>query len=231
VRLFAHGERPFDRIIPFEAIAGKRVLEIGCGMGLHSELMARAGAEVTAVDISPTSVAATEHRAALKGLPIDVRRMDAVALDFPDRSFDFVWSWGAIHHSSRTGRIVRQMHRVLKPGGEARAMVYNLNGMVAYVAIARHYLWRFWRGKPLDECLWESTDGYMARFYTPDLLADAFATFFDSTRVQTFGQDADAVPLPRRLRTLAIKCLSEPTLARWANTRGAFLFVAAGKAA
>ena len=52
-RHFAHTDRPFGRIIPFEAIAGKRVLEVGCGMGLHTELMARAGANVTAIDISP----------------------------------------------------------------------------------------------------------------------------------------------------------------------------------
>src|SRR5262245_50929640 len=42
--LFAHDKRPFDRIIPFEAIAGRDVLEIGCGMGFHTELMVRAGA-------------------------------------------------------------------------------------------------------------------------------------------------------------------------------------------
>ncbi len=60
-RHFAHSDRPFGRIIPFDEIAGKRVLEIGCGMGLHTELMASAGAQVTALDISPRSVAATRR--------------------------------------------------------------------------------------------------------------------------------------------------------------------------
>lgn len=230
-RLFAHGARPFDRIIPFGQIAGRRVLEIGCGMGLHCELMASAGADVTAIDLSPTSVEVTRRRAALKGLAIDVRQMDAVDLEFPDHSFDFVWSWGAIHHSSKTGRIIKQIARVLKPGGETRVMVYNLSGMVAYAAIASHYLFKFWSGKPLDECLWESTDGYTARFYTSDLLADAFATFFDSVRVETFGQDADAVPLPRALRKPLIKLIPDETLARWAKRRGAFLFITASNPA
>src|ERR1700677_2022527 len=43
-RLFAHDKTPFDRIIPFDTLKGKSVLEIGCGMGLHSELLTRAGA-------------------------------------------------------------------------------------------------------------------------------------------------------------------------------------------
>jgi len=229
-RLFAHDKQPFDRIIPFQAIKGRRVLEIGCGMGLHSELMARAGADVSAIDLSPTSVAVTARRATLKGLRIDVRQMDAVTLDFPDATFDFVWSWGVIHHSSRTGRIVREIHRVLKPGGEVRVMVYNLDGMPAYITLVTKYLTGFWRGRPLDECLWNSTDGYTARFYTPDLLADAFATFFENVRVESFGQDADAVPLPGSLRAPVLKLISQETLARWANKRGAFLFVTATKA-
>lgn len=89
-RLFGHGDRTFDRIIPLETLAGRRVLEIGCGMGLHSELMARAGAYVSSIDLSPTSVEATLKRAQLKGLSIDVCPMDAAVLKFSDATFDFV---------------------------------------------------------------------------------------------------------------------------------------------
>ena len=66
-RHFAHSVSPFDKIIPFADIRGKRVLEVGCGMGLHTELMARAGADVVAIDISPKSVEATRTRLAAKG--------------------------------------------------------------------------------------------------------------------------------------------------------------------
>src|SRR5438105_7764826 len=72
-RLFAHGQQPFDQIIPFDTLHRKKVLEIGCGMGLHSELIARAGAQLTAIDISKTSVTATSNRFALKGLTADIR--------------------------------------------------------------------------------------------------------------------------------------------------------------
>jgi 2-polyprenyl-3-methyl-5-hydroxy-6-metoxy-1,4-benzoquinol methylase len=93
-RLFAHGDQPFDQIIPFHQSRGKRVLEIGCGMGLHSELMVRAGAQLTAIDISETNVMAARKRFALRGLTGAVQQMDAAELSFPDEHFDFVWSWG-----------------------------------------------------------------------------------------------------------------------------------------
>ena len=185
-RLFAHEEgndrTPFDRIIPYAALRDRAVLEIGCGMGLHNELMSAAGARVTAIDISDTSVEATRQRAALKGYAGDVRQGDAATMDFPDGSFDFVWSWGAIHHAAYTGRIVKQIHRVLKPGGQARVMVYNLEGMPAYMTMARRHLIGFWRGRSLDRALWADTDGFSARYYTRDTLADLFNTFFEIGR-------------------------------------------------
>jgi 2-polyprenyl-3-methyl-5-hydroxy-6-metoxy-1,4-benzoquinol methylase len=177
-RLFAHDTHPFDKIIPFDRFKGKRVLEIGCGMGYHSELMLRAGARLTSIDISETSVKATQSRLAQRDLEGDVKQMDATNLDYPNEHFDFIWSWGVIHHSAWTGKIVKEMARVLRPGGEARVMVYNLNGMGAYITIIRNYLIGFWHGHTLDECLWKSTDGYMSRYYTKDILEDLFRIFF-----------------------------------------------------
>ena len=228
-RLFAHDGTPFDRIIPFDRLKDRAVLEIGCGMGLHSELMAKAGAHVTAIDVSDTSIEATRRRAALKDFVIDLRQGDAATMDFPDDSFDFVWSWGAIHHAAYTGRIVRQIHRVLKPGGQARVMVYNLDGMPAYATFVRKHLLGFWRGHSLDRALWADTDGFSARYYTRDTLADLFNTFFDKTSVEVYGQEADALPLPRSLRKLVRPLFSNDYLKRKARERGGFLFVTADK--
>ncbi len=228
-RLFAHDKAAFDRIIPFEQIKDKSVLEIGCGMGLHTELMARAGANVTSIDISPTSINATRRRLDLNGLAADVRQMDACSLAFPDQSFDFVWSWGVIHHSARTGRIIKEIYRVLTPGGETRVMVYNLEGMAAYVTMVRDYLFGFWRGKTLDQCLWARSDGYMARHYSKDMLSDVFHIFFDDVTAETLGQDADAIPLPRHFRRPLLSLISEHRLAQVARRRGAFLFMTARK--
>ncbi len=227
-RLFGHKERPFDRIVPFEAIAGQRVLEIGCGMGLHTELMLRAGARLTSIDISPTSVAETARRLELKGLKGDVKQMDAERLSFANDSFDFVWSWGVIHHAPRTGRIVREICRVLRPDGETRTMVYNRDGLPAWAIFWRRFvLGGGFRVRSLDEELFRGTDGFMARYYTRDQLEDLFRTFFDEVEIQVMGQEADSLPLPRKLRAYALNAVSREYLESRQAKRGGFLFLTA----
>ena len=188
----------FGRIIPFDAIRGRRVLEIGCGMGLHTETLVRAGADVTTIDISETSVDATARRLAIKGLKADVRRMDAEILEFPDASFDFVWSWGVIHHSAMTGRIVRQIDRVLKAGGELGEGVES-RGDARHTTMARRYMTGFWRGRSLDECLWRDTDGFTARYYSRDQLADRLIFFLTRFPSRASGR----MRTPRRCRGVA----------------------------
>jgi len=229
-RHFAHTERPFGQIIPFDQLAGKRVLEVGCGMGLHTELMARAGAQVTAIDISPKSVAATRARLALKDIAADVRELDAEILDAREE-YDFIWSWGVIHHSSRTGRVLRNLYNALKPGGELRFMVYSLDGMQSYAVIVSRYLFGFWRGRSLDELLWRSTDGYLARYFTKDSLSNLCRTFFDDVDLQVFGLETDAVPLPSALRKLVRPLFSDRYIAKAVHRRGTFLFATATKPA
>lgn len=229
-RLYSAASNPFEELMGVGDLAGRPVLEIGCGMGFHSEMLVRAGARLTAVDLSPTSVEATRTRLALKGLEADVREMDAERLGLDAAAFDRVWSWGVIHHSAHTGRIVREIERVLRPGGDARLMVYNLGGMPAYAAWLGRYLSGFWRGRPLDEVLWNSTDGYSARFYTEDGFRDLLAAFFDPVAMRVLGSEADAVPLPRRLRAWASRLVPLERQRAAASRRGAFLFAVARKA-
>ena len=229
-RLFATVNRPFDRLIPFDGLRAQRVLEIGCGMGLHTELLAKAGAAVTAIDISPTSVDATRRRLALKGLTADLRVADAEILPFDRGSFDFVWSWGAIHHSSRTALIVRRISEVLDRAGEARVMVYNREGASARSVFLRDYILKAgFRKRTFDEQLWLSSDGFSARYYVKEQLADLFHAFFRGVDVTICGHDFDALPLPRRLRHVVLPRVSQERLERWQARRGGFLLVCAKK--
>jgi len=227
-RLFATRERLCDRIIPFDRIGGKRVLEIGCGMGLHTELMTRAGAEVTAIDLTETGIEATRKRLALTGLEATVRQADAEHLPFDDASFDFVWSWGVIHHSSCTTRIVRQIHRVLRPEGECRIMVYNREGTGAYVTFLKDYLLKGgFRSHTYDEMLFSNTDGFSARYYPKEQFEDLFRGFFHDVESRICGQEADAVPLPRKLRRFALRYIPESYLESAQARRGSFVFLTA----
>jgi SAM-dependent methyltransferase len=227
-RLYGSDATPFDRIIPFDLLAGKEVLEIGCGMGFHTELMTRAGARVTAVDLSPTSVEATRRRLELKGLSARVMEGDAENLPFPSASFDFVWSWGVIHHSSRTGRAVRQIARVLRPNGECRIMVYNRLSTWAYSILVRDHLFkgRFLRHS-FEETLYSSSDGFSARFYVREQFEDLCRGFFQDVSSEIMGQESDVVPLPRQLRKYALRLLPLSYLKTAQAARGSFIFLTA----
>ena len=109
----------------FTTFAGKRVLEIGCGVGTDGAQFARGGALYTGINIDAGSVALARERFELERLPGTIRQMNAERLEFPDGTFDHVYSFGVIHHSPNTERIVQEMFRVLKPGGTVTVMVYN----------------------------------------------------------------------------------------------------------
>src|SRR5690606_27870461 len=98
-------------------------------------------------------------RLQIKGLEATLLHDDAETVSLPDDHFDLVWSWGVIHHSSHTGRIVRNIARVLKPDGELRAMVYNRESFIArYVLVRNYWLGGGFLSKTYDELLHEQSD-------------------------------------------------------------------------
>ena len=109
----------------FAGTRGLKVLEIGCGMGTDGAQFARAGAVYTGIDLTEAAIDLARERFALSGLPGDFRVSDAENLDFPDESFDLVYSHGVLHHTPDIEAAVREIHRVLKPGGRAMVMLYH----------------------------------------------------------------------------------------------------------
>ena len=109
----------------FVAACGLRVLEIGCGLGTDGAQFALAGANYTGVDLTKASVELARKKFELSGLQGEFRVADAEKLDFADDSFDLVYSHGVLHHTPDTGQSVREIHRVLKPGGRAIVMLYH----------------------------------------------------------------------------------------------------------
>ncbi len=117
---------------------GRRGLEIGVGLGADFVQWLRAGARMTGVDLTARAVEQTRRRASIYGFTPDLHVADAEELPFDADTFDFVYSWGVLHHSPDTPTAVREVLRVLKPGGTARVMVYHGPSWVGWMLWARH---------------------------------------------------------------------------------------------
>ncbi|MBP3957380.1 class I SAM-dependent methyltransferase [Gemmata sp. G18] len=105
----------------FEALGnlrGTHALDYGCGHGMAAVAMARAGATVTAFDLSPGYVNEARARAAANGVRIECVAADGEDLPFPDASFDAVWGNAILHHLD-LAKAGTELRRVLKPGGVA----------------------------------------------------------------------------------------------------------------
>jgi SAM-dependent methyltransferase len=232
---FAQGEGapPYSALIPFDELRGADVLEIGCGSGVHAKLLAQAAARVTAIDLTPTAVAMTRRRLELADLEGTVLEADAEALPFRDASFDFVWSWGVIHHSESTERVIAEIARVLRPGGRLSFMVYHRSSITFWInyVLIRGVLQRGLLRETPDQLAHRWSDGVIARHYTRRSIGAALAPHFDDIRTEVMGQIGEAVPLPSpargRVAPLVPFALRRALVRRW----GWFLFATARRRA
>jgi SAM-dependent methyltransferase len=122
-------------------LQGRRVLEIGLGQGAESEQLIRRGARWSGLDLTDTSVQRVRRRLTSRDLPFeDLRQGSVLDLPFPANSFDLVFSHGVLHHVPEITAAQREIHRVLRPGGELVVMLYarwSLNYLVAMGLLRR----------------------------------------------------------------------------------------------
>jgi ubiquinone/menaquinone biosynthesis C-methylase UbiE len=101
-------------------LRGKHLLEVGCGMGYDSLEFLKRGVRVTATDLTPRAVSMARHHFQIAGVQAEeVRPANALQLPFEDATFDAVWANGVLHATGDTARAIREVGRVLKPGGRA----------------------------------------------------------------------------------------------------------------
>jgi ubiquinone/menaquinone biosynthesis C-methylase UbiE len=115
----------FDEAIGYASAAGLDVLDVGCGQGIDVVRYARAGARVRGIDLTPRHVELARMHVAALALDAELVVADAETLPFEDHSFDRVSSNGVLHHTPDIDAALREIRRVLRPGGEARVLVYN----------------------------------------------------------------------------------------------------------
>lgn len=104
------------------SLAGRRVLDAGCGMGRFAEVAADAGADVHAIDLSTAVEAA--HRNLGHRPNVHFYQADILNLPFADESFDVIYSIGVLHHTPSTRVAFLSLCRLLKPGGRIAIWVY-----------------------------------------------------------------------------------------------------------
>lgn len=113
------------RLVDFNAYRGKAVLEVGCGAAVDLARFAIGGAVATGVDLAASAISLAKANFQQQGLEADLRVANGEALPFPDNSFDLVYAHGVVQYTAEPQRLVNEVRRVLKPGGEAVFQVYN----------------------------------------------------------------------------------------------------------
>jgi ubiquinone/menaquinone biosynthesis C-methylase UbiE len=138
------------------SIAGRRILEVGCGSGVVSVALARSGAHVTAVDVSASGLRVTRERAAHYGVSDRVETLQVAAerLDFPPESFDLFIAKSVVHHLI-IDEVMPRVYRFLRPGGRGAIIEPQSNPVLDF---AREHL--PYPGKVADE---HGTDEFFTR--------------------------------------------------------------------
>ena len=119
-------EPHIPRFAQFARWQGKKVLEVGCGIGTDAINFARAGADLTAVELSGESLRLCQRRFELFGLKARFYQANVEQLSkiVPQEQYDLVYSFGVIHHTPNPRQGIAELMKYLGPGSELRLMLY-----------------------------------------------------------------------------------------------------------
>jgi 2-polyprenyl-3-methyl-5-hydroxy-6-metoxy-1,4-benzoquinol methylase len=178
VERFRYAREPYiHAAAQFTRWAGRDVLEIGVGAGTDHLQFARAGARVVGVDLTDMAIETTRHHLGLYGTSSDLHRVDAEKLPFDAESFDLVYSWGVIHHAAFPQRVIDEVQRVLRPGGEFVGMFYARHSLLVLRMWIAHALRT---GKPwrsFADVVWHNMESIGTKAYTEAELRGLFKGF------------------------------------------------------
>lgn len=131
---------------------GVKMLEVGVGAGTDFLQWVRAGADAHGIDLSSVAVEHVQRRLPIYGVSArEVRVADGEYMPYPDNEFEMVYSWGVIHHTPDTPKVLSEIVRVTKPGGVCKVMVHHKGSPVSF------YLWLKWglaKGRPWRSFNW-----------------------------------------------------------------------------
>ena len=118
----------------FNLLKGLNVLEVGYGLGSDAVLLAKSSKKYFGTDLSEVSYEVTSRRLKLYDLKnTNLKVGSSTNLDYEDSFFDFVYSWGVIHHSGNIKKSLEEIYRVLKKGGRSKIMIYNKDSLIVFI--------------------------------------------------------------------------------------------------
>jgi 2-polyprenyl-3-methyl-5-hydroxy-6-metoxy-1,4-benzoquinol methylase len=124
------------RLVDFAGCSGQRVLDVGCGLGNDLSRFAKGGAIVTGIDLSPRAIELARLNFEQRGLPGEFLQMNGEAMTFPAGTFDLVYCHTVLHFTPSPQAMIREIQRVLKPGGTAVLMTLNRNSWMNVLRVA-----------------------------------------------------------------------------------------------
>lgn len=191
----------------------------------------KAGAHATGIDLSSASLDRARRRCELAGYTPDLRVADAEHLPFPDNSFDIVYSYGVMHHSPDTPRCLQEALRVLKPGGQARIMMYHHPSWTGLMLWLRYGLLR---GKSLRQSVYQYLESPGTKSFTQaearELMRD-----YGELRAQVVFSPGDlllhqpSVRFQSGLYRLVWRLYPRALVRRWGRRWGLFLLIVGSK--
>jgi SAM-dependent methyltransferase len=229
-----HLEPYIEPFAEFSSSKGRRVLEIGVGLGADHQRFAEAGALLSGIDLTERAVAHARRRLELFELTSALSQADAENLPFADASFDIVYSWGVIHHSPNTPAAVAEIHRVLKPGGAAKIMIYHRASLVGYMLWVRYALLGLRPWFTLTDIYARYLESPGTKAYSVCAARHMFAVFssVEIKTVLTHGDLLESVAGQRHrgvLLEVARRIWPRALLRRFASGRGLFMLISATK--
>jgi SAM-dependent methyltransferase len=156
-------ERLYPYLLPFlnvEEMQGARVMEIGLGSGFTVHRIAELAGDCLGLDLSHETLKLNQARARHFNLKLNLIDASATQIPLADNCLDFVVSIGCLHHIPHLERAVQEIHRVLKPGGVFKGMVYYRNSYRArvYIPVIRRFHPN-WKGRSWQDCVNQLYDG------------------------------------------------------------------------
>ena len=174
----------------FQKFKNKNVLEIGVGFGSdHSQIAKASPKSLTGVDLTERAIENTKLRFQVLGLDSQLKTDNAEDLSFGSNTFDAVYSWGVLHHSPNTKKCFEEVHRVLKPGGFAKIMIYHKHSPTGWMLWLKYALFKGNLFRSLDSIYSDYLESPGTKAYTISEAKDLASPFkFSDIYVQlAFG--------------------------------------------